>query len=228
MHHQNSTLITAADFVRILAENNGGMPSINAQYTVRDDVCLSSKTLGEEVKSLHIARCIFTGSVSISELKLERKKGEGMVRLDDCQFMGSVEVGQCSLRTLSVSEASLPRLHIWCSKIEDVWLGNLQIEQKLDFSQCDIAKDLHLSGCTFNEFALTGNNGPSRIAAALIDERYGKEPLLKPHHRGQLLECSCLAATQLRYLGVPVVITTAMARRLNGTPVSGERRLAAA
>ena len=228
MNHQNSTLITAADFLEVLAKNNGNMPTISTQYTVRGDLRLSSKTLGEEVKSLHIARCIFTGSVSVSELKLERKKGEGMVRLDDCQFIKSVEVGQCSLRTLSVSEASLPRLHIWCSKIKDVWLGNLQIEKKLDFSDCDIGKDLHLSGCTFDEFALSGNNGPSRIAAAVIDEHYGKEHLLKPHHRGQLLECACLAATQFRYLGVPVVITTAMARRLNGTPVSEERRLAAA
>ncbi len=227
MNPTQSNLITAADFLKVLAKTGGSMPTISTQYTVRGDLRLSSETLGEEVKSLHIARCIFTGSVSIHELKLEEKKNEGMVRLDDCQFMESVEVGQCSLRTLSVSEASLPRLHIWCSKIKDVWLGNLQIEKRLDFSDCDIAKDLHLSGCTFDEFALSGNNGPSRVTAAVIDEHYGNDHRLEPDHREQLLECACLAATQFRYMGVPVVITTAMARRLNGTPVSEERRLAA-
>jgi hypothetical protein len=220
-----SKLTLASEFLKILAQNGGNLMGSKGKLTVHGDLTISPETLGPKVESLHIDECIFTGQVSISKLGSTQTKEAGFIAFRDCEFAGGLEVGQCHFKNLTVSGAgTIPSLHLWCCEAERVNLNNLQIQRRLDFSACSLSKELVLSGCAFGELLFTGNNGPSKIASTTIDERYGDDHRLETDRREKLLDCAAIAATQLRYLGVPTHISTALARHLNSPPVAPSAR----
>lgn len=206
-------LMTAADFLRVVAKNKGSLPSHRGGITVQDTVHLRAKDLGEEVEGLYLENCNFMEGIFVSEFPKLKS-----LRVDSCSFLKSgLDVRECKLQNLSVtSGGKVSRISICYCEAKSVWLSNLQIERELEVSACKIGSDLTLAGCTFGEFVLQNSHGgPSVIAGVTIDDTYREEGYRADEaHQEKLFECAAVAATQLRFMNVPTRISSALARRL--------------
>ncbi|HEY4507774.1 MAG TPA: hypothetical protein VJJ47_02780 [Candidatus Paceibacterota bacterium] len=190
MNSQNTKLIIASDFLKLIAAEEPFRLN-DPPRIVRGLVDIDgTKVRGEH---LSVRRTTFSDGVRVHKFSGEKQT----VRFEECNFLGYLDLSGNQLNTLSLNHCELDSLAVHRTTAGKVWLTKVKVNGTLGIAGLTVTEGMEIDEVEYKSLGLTDHTGDvAAIKVVRTDD--------------------LVAATQFRLLGVPVIVSTEKVRELLG------------